>query len=162
MFNRKSITGLIVIIFIMTLANLAADSSPLQLALFNPIQLVPEGNAISGIRLNIYGKNISLSGVDIGIINHLGTGDSKGLELGTVNFIEGNFYGIQWGDLCNYTTQNFQGFQMAPINYARNMNGFQLGFLNYCENMIGLQIGIINIIHNGGILPIMPIINWNF
>jgi hypothetical protein len=55
---------------------------PIQLALFNPIQLAPEGESIKGLRLSlIYGKNASLTGVDWGFVNHL-TASSIGIQWG--------------------------------------------------------------------------------
>jgi hypothetical protein len=42
-----------------------ASEKPIQLSLFSPIQLVPEDNAISGVRLSLlYGRNTYVTGLD--------------------------------------------------------------------------------------------------
>ena len=44
-----------------------AQEKPVQLSLFNPIQLYGENTSIVGIRINIlYGKNSSVTGLDLG------------------------------------------------------------------------------------------------
>lgn len=46
-----------------------AESKPLQLALFEPIQLFSADTSITGLRVNfIYGRNKSVEGVDIGLV----------------------------------------------------------------------------------------------
>ena len=56
----------------------------------------------------------------------------------------------------------FEGLQWGTVNYAKNMNGLQLGLVNYAESMKGLQLGLVNIIRVGGVLPVLPIVNWSF
>ena len=47
-----------------------SQGNPIQLALFNPIQIVPEGESVNGIRLNlIYTKNANVTGFDMGLVN---------------------------------------------------------------------------------------------
>ncbi len=42
-----------------------SQHKPVQLSLFNPVQIVPESQSISGIRFNlIYGKNVNVTGFD--------------------------------------------------------------------------------------------------
>ena len=48
------------------------------------------------------------------------------------------------------------------MNYADKVEGVQLGFVNYVNSMYGLQIGLANIIRQGGVFPVMPIVNWSF
>ncbi|MEE9190239.1 MAG: hypothetical protein V3U16_05670, partial [Candidatus Neomarinimicrobiota bacterium] len=62
-----------------------SQSKPFQIALVNPAQLHPEEISISGLRWNIiYGKNASVTGIDVGFINHTTEGLSKGFQGGFI------------------------------------------------------------------------------
>jgi hypothetical protein len=140
----------------------AAQSKPINIALFNPIQIFPEDNSIEGLRINlIYGKNVSMVGLDWGLVNDIGTGGFKGIQWGFANICDGNFTGWQNG-LLNINKGNVEGFQCGWFNAGDHVSGFQLGLVNSAESMYGLQIGIINIIKSGGMFPVFPIINWSF
>jgi hypothetical protein len=140
----------------------AAASNPFQLALFSPVQLVPESDGVRGVRLDIlYGCNTEVRGLDLGLVNRTTSGESKVLQLGFVGWAEDNLSGFQWNDI-NFTRNDFKGFQWGVINYAGNARGFQLGLVNYTENMYGLQIGLINVIKQGKFLPFFPIFNFSF
>ncbi len=139
-----------------------AQGQPIQLALFNPIQIVPEGQAISGIRLNlIYGKNTSVTGVDFGLVNHTTSGHSQGLQFGFVGYNEADFTG--WMEhAVNITQGKDTGVQFGIFNHARRMEGVQIGLVNHAESLHGLQIGLVNVIDSGGAFPVLPIVNWSF
>lgn len=152
--------GLIVLMLIST--SVMAEKQPVQLSLFNPIQIFPEGDNVSGLRINfLYGKNTTVTGLDIGLVNHNTLGLSKGVQWGFVGIVEENFMGFQ-ANSFNITKKNFEGFQWGFVNYAGHANGFQLGLVNYAQSMKGLQIGLINIIKTGGQFPVFPIVNWSF
>jgi hypothetical protein len=139
-----------------------AEDRPVQLALFTPLQVFPEGDRISGVRLSLlYGRNVSVNGLDLGLINHATAGTSKGLQFGLVGLVDSDFVGWQDSSV-NVVKGNFKGFQWGFVNYAKSAKGFQLGFVNYAESMHGLQIGLVNIIRQGGVLPVLPIVNWSF
>jgi hypothetical protein len=140
----------------------AAQSKPINIALFNPVQIFPEDNSIAGLRINlIYGKNVSMVGLDWGLANHIGTGGFTGLQWGLANICDGNFVGVQ-GGLLNLSNKNVEGFQYGWYNTGDYVSGFQLGLVNSAGSMKGLQIGIINIIKTGGQFPVFPIVNWSF
>jgi len=140
----------------------AAQSKPINVALFNPIQIFPEDQSITGIRINfIYGKNVSMTGLDYGLVNGVGTGGFTGLQWGAVNMVDGKVEGFQ-GGFVNFDRADVEGFQYGWFNRGGYVNGFQLGFVNYAETMKGLQIGLINFIHSGGQFPVFPIVNWSF
>jgi hypothetical protein len=139
-----------------------AQNRPIQIALLTPVQIFPEKNSISGVRLNlIYGRNVSVTGLDLGLINHTTTGISKGIQFGMVGLADSDFTGWQ-DNWVNVTKGKFKGLQWGTVNYAKNMSGFQLGLVNYAQGMNGLQIGLVNIIRQGGVLPVLPVINWSF
>jgi hypothetical protein len=139
----------------------AAQGNPVQLSLFNPVQIVPEGEGISGLRLNlIYSKNSSLVGADLGLVN-MTTGPQSGVQWGLVGIVDGKFSGWQW-NFVSVDRGDFEGLQMGIYNSAGYVNGLQLGLINNAASMKGLQIGLVNIIKTGGAFPVFPIVNWSF
>ena len=140
-----------------------AQPRPIQIALITPVQIFSEDESISGVRWNIlYGRNVTVRGLDFGLINHTTGGLSKGVQFGLVGIVESDFLGWQHNQLVNYTKGDFEGFQWGFFNYAKRASGFQLGFFNYVESMHGLQVGLINVIEKGGACPVFPIANWSF
>ncbi len=153
-----------------------AQDQPFQLALINPVQIRGEEESISIFRFNlIYGKNVSIKGLDLGIANHLTGGESKGLQFGLIGFVGGDFIG--WMDnSINIVEGHFGGLQtgfynglgdgeavqFGIVNNAVDMKGFQLGIVNNTESMHGLQIGLLNIIKSKERFSILPIVNWYF
>jgi hypothetical protein len=139
-----------------------AEEKPVQLALVAPVQLFPENTDIVGIRFNLlYGRNASVSGLDLGLVNHTTTGVSKGLQFGLVGLNDGEFVGWQ-DNFVNSTRGRMEGLQWGFVNYAGHCSGLQLGFVNYAQTMHGLQIGLVNVIRSGGQFPVFPIVNWSF
>jgi hypothetical protein len=147
---------------VMLTAAKAEETRPVQLSLVTPIQIFSEDYRITGLRINLlYGRNASVSGLDIGLVNHTTTGESVGLQYGLVGVNDSDFLG--WQDcVVNITGGNFEGFQYGLVNYAHHMSGFQLGLVNYARTAKGLQIGLVNIIRQDGQFPVFPIVNWSF
>jgi len=162
---RRSLITLLVILslsFLLNPVSIFAQSNPIQIALVTPIQIVPEDQPVAGFRFNLlYGRNSSVTGLDIGLINHSTAGLSQGVQFGCVGVVEADFKGLQ-NNFINLNRGEFEGVQWGFYNYAYRMNGFQLGFVNYAVNMKGIQIGFINIIKQNGAFPIFPIVNWSF
>ena len=157
-------TIILVVVFSLILFNSAkAQDKPIQLALFNPVQIFDENTSITGLRINlIYGKNAQVSGLDWGLINHMTSGVSKGVQFGLVGIVEADFMGWQDNGV-NITHGKFEGLQWGIVNYAGTVSGVQIGLVNYAANMTkGLQIGLINVIKQGGQFPVFPIVNWAF
>jgi hypothetical protein len=154
--------GVIAVMLILGSAPVQAQTQPIQLALFNPIQIFPENTEISGIRLSLlYGKNTTVTGLDWGLVNHSTAGQSLGVQFGLVGYVEADFKG--WQDCgVNIVEGNFEGLQWGLVNYANYAHGLQLGFVNYAGSMKGIQIGLVNIIKQGGMFPFFPIVNWSF
>ena len=163
MITRNRLTTLAVaIMLIIMAAPLVAQDKPIQLSLFDPIQLVPANEGVSGVRLNlIYTRNAYVKGFDWGLVNHTTSGMSVGVQWSVVGLNEGDFLGWQ-GSVVNITKGNFEGFQWGFVNYANHASGFQLGLVNYAVTLNGLQIGLVNIIKQGGQFPVFPIVNWSF
>jgi hypothetical protein len=154
--------GLAALTFIFISMPSQAQDRPIQVSLVTPIQIFPEDNSITGFRLNlIYGRNISITGLDLGLVNHTTTGTSKGVQFGFVGLVDVDYVGWQ-DNSVNITKGKFKGLQWGIVNYAEFANGLQLGLVNYVESMKGIQIGLINIIRQEGMLPFFPIFNYSF
>jgi hypothetical protein len=152
------------------------EGEPFQLAFFCPLQIRDEHTSITALRLDlIYGKNVSVTGLDIGIANHCTGGQTLGLQYGLVGLVEGDFMGWQdnaisivYGAFTGFQSGFYnhcgrgEGFQMGIVNRATDMRGFQLGMVNYCETMYGLQVGLVNIIERKERLPVFVLVNWSF
>ena len=154
----------------------AQEEHPIQLSLLSPAQLVPEDEGIRGVRLTLfYGKNTSVTGVDLAVFANHTTRDFLGVQFGLVGVAEGTFTGAQLNWLVNVvegsfegvqsgfvsSAQNGLGLQFSGVNHARNFRGLQIGLVNYAETMDGVQVGFVNIIRRGGVLPVMPFVNWS-
>ncbi|MCW8810185.1 MAG: hypothetical protein OQJ93_03025 [Ignavibacteriaceae bacterium] len=139
-----------------------AQDNPIQLSLFNPIQIVPDNESVSGIRLNlIYTNNVNVTGFDWGLVNRT-TGKQLGVQWGGVNVTDGGCTGWQAG-FVNISKGNSVGLQTSWVNYHDGyFNGLQLSIVNYAATLKGLQLGLINIIGKGGFLPVFPIFNFDF
>jgi hypothetical protein len=160
--NRRVILGFVTLIFIFTATTALADERPIQLSLVTPVQIFPADDEIKGIRLNLlYGRNASVTGLDLGLINHTTSGISTGVQWGFVGLVDSDFLGWQ-NNTINVVKGEFKGFQWGFVNYAKRADGFQLGFVNFAESMHGLQIGLVNIISQDGAFPVFPIVNWSF
>lgn len=158
----KKIVGFLFVFIIISVIAHAGETKPLQLSLFNPVQIVNEDTSIKGLRLDLlYGVNDNVAGIDFGIVNR-DKGKGCGLQLGVVNrvscsfygyqrsifnVVEENFIGIQLGEVGNYVKGDYLGYQSGVVNITKDgFKGFQLGLLyNYAETMNGLQLGLINV-----------------
>jgi hypothetical protein len=162
--NNLGFRGTAILFLILIVFQLPAysQSKPCQIALVNPAQIHPEETHISGFRWNIiYGKNASVTGIDVGFINHTTEGLSKGFQGGFIGINDADFIGWQ-DNAFNITRGNVEGVQTGFYNSADNVNGIQIGIVNYARSMKGFQIGLVNIISQGGAFPVFPIINWSF
>ena len=153
---------------------LVAQDKPIQLSLFTPVQLVPEKQGVSAVRLNlIYSVNRSVQYVDLGLVNLTSGGASKGIQWAAVAINKGTFNGWQSG-FAAVTQARFeglqtgvftsalegQGLQWGGVNMSDHWSGLQLGIVNYAKRTSGVQVGLVNIIKEGGQFPIFPIVNW--
>ena len=152
----------IVAFFVLFSTVVFAQENPIQLSLFNPVQIVPASESVSGIRLNlIYTKNVNVTGLDLGLVNET-TGKQLGVQWGFVNLTDGGFTGWQSGAV-NVTHGGSVGLQTGWVNYHMgHFNGLQFSIVNYSATLKGLQLGLINIIGEGGFLPVFPIFNFDF
>ena len=161
---RRSSLAVVVALFVLSAGahplRAQVKEHPVNLSLVTPVQVFPATDAIKGVRLNlIYGKNVAMTGLDLGIANHV-TGLTKGVQWGLVNITESGM-GWQYG-FVNITEAEFEGLQWGGFNSAGRINGLQIAIVNYARRANGVQIGLVNIIEEGGFLPVMVIANWGF
>ncbi|MDT8369795.1 MAG: hypothetical protein RQ745_11345 [Longimicrobiales bacterium] len=152
----------------------AAAQKPIQLALVAPdLQLVDQEEAVRGLRLSLYGNNVRMTGFDLGLVAQttemfkgfqyglvtLNEGNAKGVSIAAVNVTQGFMQGLQIA-LVN-SGARAEGLQLGGFNHSRNYEGLQLGLVNYAAQMEGVQLGLINIIKEGGVFPVLPLVNWS-
>lgn len=179
MFNKKSLlaAGLFL------LANLAAAQSSFQLSLVPDAAIVPRGENVQGLALNVWGEN-EANGVTLGLVNGF-VGQSSGFSYSLIGTYGYNYRGVAWGGLVTYfegevrgwqagllnsNTGTLVGLQTGLINYATNARGLQWGFLNYTDYLHGVQIGLVNIVGTNPaftalpekLAPVFPFVNWSF
>ncbi|MCP4703426.1 MAG: hypothetical protein GY865_02350, partial [candidate division Zixibacteria bacterium] len=72
---RVLLGTVLLVLLILSVTPVMAQHKPVQLSLFNPIQIFPETDGITGVRLNLlYGRNTKVIGVDFGLVNHTTSG----------------------------------------------------------------------------------------
>lgn len=141
------------------------------------------GLGIGGVTIS----NARMRGIQVGLFNWSGgsgaaySDRSLGVQYGGVNYADA-FLGLQDG-LVNVSSGRLSGLQYGYLNCGRdlvgvqcggilvlgvnvaygNVEGCQIGILNYAQAMnCGVQIGILNVIANGGLFPVLPILNGGF
>ena len=134
---------------------------PIQLALVPQVQLVHEDNSIQGIRLNIYGRNYNVTGVDLGLA-HETKANFNGVSFGLLSLVHGEGRGLQFSGLYSEATVRMSGLQVGMVNRSNSMHGLQLGLANFADDMTGFQIGLWNEIKNKPRWNVIPIINAAF
>ena len=155
----------------------ATAQSPVQLSLFNPVQIVPEGGSVQGLSLGLaYTVNEDVTGVAFTLIVNKVTGDMKGWQGGFVNLVDGEVWGYQEG-FVNKVQGNFYGWQAGWFNIndslthglqtgiynqTNRLKGVQFGVVNTTDVLNGLQIGLLNINTSGDPYGLLPIVNWSF
>ena len=145
-FNRENtpmkkiiVYAFLSMVFMVPFRAYAEGWTPVQVALWNPVQLFSEDKDVYGFRLNfLYGKNQNLSGIDFGGYNAV-DGIQKGLQFGLFNFSK-DARGIDFG-LLNYSFA-LKGIQMGVVNYSEaDISGVQTGIILNSTNLVrGFQI----------------------
>jgi len=160
----KSLKILSVLALVGATALTARADAFFQAALWAPSpQLVPATESVSGIRLEVYGENQNMTGLDIGfansttgdfqglgglftLYNHVG-GTTTGVQWGVVNYTEGAVVGWQ-GGWINVNKANVTGLQTGLVSWnditTADVAGVQLGFVNTARHVTGVQLGFIN------------------
>lgn len=159
---KKQFVVIIIVFMFPLVSSQFAQSNPIQLSLWNPLQIVDEAKSVSVLRLSIYGVNSGMTGLDLGIWNETRSQPQVGVQFGIVGKSLAGFTGWQ-ASTVNISRSMFEGFQAGAVNYhTGKFSGLQLAIFNYTDSMNGIQIGLINIIKKGGFFPWFPIFNFSF
>ena len=148
-------------------------TKPINLALFAPVQIVPEDHSVKGFRFSLlYGKNHNVEGLDLSLVGI--ANDFTGVQVALAGITNGNFTGVNWGGVSVVkkdmkgvqlsfvnTAENMKWVQFGAVNYTQLAEGLQVSVVNWTESLHGVQIGLINFAKNG-FLPIFPFFNFNF
>ena len=156
----------------------ASSFTPVQLALWHPIQVFDEDVSVTGLRLVlISGVNQDVIGLDLLGIASLTRGNQTGLQLGFYDQVGGNLTGWQVGVFASDVDGRSRGFQSSGIanragqgdgvqfagvlNRTKRMRGLQISLVNWTDELEGVQLGLININRKGPI-PFLPLFNFGF
>ena len=158
------VAGTLLAVWTLLLAGqlVARADYPIQLALWPPdMQLVHEEESITGLRLEIYGRNRDMTGLDLGFV-HETTGGFGGVALGLVSLVDGEMYGFQWVWIYGRAGGGAHGWTAAIVTRANGgLHGLQTGVVNLTEgdsagvqlpglyngakaHLSGVQVGLVN------------------
>jgi len=160
----------------------ASEGSPINLSLWDPVQIVGREESVKGFRLNIfYTRNADVTGLDLGFIFNRTDGEFSGVQLAFANLtagdatgwmanfggvVKGHFTGLQgaiWGTTVYNGAGSTNGAQIGWVNNVEGkMSGLQLGFVNLAQSAHGVQIGLFNMISSKEKFSWLPIVNWQF
>jgi hypothetical protein len=149
----------------------AGQWTPVQAAIWPPVQFFGEAMSVYGLRLNLgQGRNENVWGIDAGVINTIANGqrglqagllnqseDAAGLNLGMANYTK-QITGLQAG-ILNAARDRADGLQAGIIlNHSDQVRGIQIGLINISGVLFGIQIGLLNKVEREW-LSVLPIIN---
>jgi len=141
---KVSRIGLLAVALVFAGAGISKADAPLQLALWPPVQLVPAENPITGLRLNIYGRNSAMHGLDLGLL-HETTGDFGGLGLGLSNREDGYMHGVQLSYGYIRISGNAVGWVHGKVGVVHgDLCGLRTGWIGWLDGEVhGVQIDAI-------------------
>jgi hypothetical protein len=153
-------------------------TTPVQFALWHPIQVFGEGVSVAGLRLSVIsGANRDVVGLDLSGIVALTRGNQVGQQVSLYNGVDGDVTGWQVGVLANDVDGRVRGLQTAVaynqagdgigvqlavgLNRTKHTRGLQVSLVNWTDQLDGAQIGLINV-NRGGPIPFLPFFNVGF
>jgi hypothetical protein len=179
----QTMKKILLTVSLLLITHLASAERPFQLSLTPDIAIVPRGDTVRGLALNVWGEN-EVQGVSLGLVNGL-VGDSRGFTWSYLGTYTESYRGVIWGGfftrstgdvvgwqaaMLNMSSGSMVGLQSGLVNIATDVKGVQLGLVNYTENMHGVQVGLINVItanpwfteFPSKLATGFPIVNWSF
>lgn len=143
-----------------------SDNTPIEIALFPPLQLPGTEFGVKGLRLSVVGLNREVRGLDLALMGNVTNVEFKGVAIaGLFNYNRGGstVIGLQVAGVANINSGHSEvyGVQLAGVNMAGTVYGLQLGLVNIATELHGVQIGLVNV-NKSGPFHISPIINAAF
>ena len=127
---------------VLSTALLAAETKPFEFSVFSPVQIQKPETEITGLRINlIMGRSAALKGMDMGFVNFI-DGDVTGLQCGFGSVISGDLLGYQYG-LIAQTYGEVRGWQGGWFCQTGSVGGVQSGVVSLCQEIHGAQFGMI-------------------
>jgi len=138
---RRSRIAVCVVALCLLVSGKAMADSPIQLALWPSVQLVPEDQNIRGLRLQVYGRNADVTALDLGFV-HETTGNFAGVQLGLVGMSAKDASGLQWNWFYSNADGNGLGWQSAVYSHTGgDFQGLQTGVVDITDgNTVGVQL----------------------
>jgi len=163
---KKVVVVMIAVLCMPWAGAIAGGTTPVQISIWNPVQVFPDDYDVAGFRCGLYSRNRHVYGLDVGVMTradessggiqvNLGCSTVSGLG---VDFIIPDLIGASepdWSVVDNASKSNkcasYTGLQLAyVVNYADDMRGIQLaGVGNYAVRLRGCQIGGVNECRSG-------------
>lgn len=174
----KKVAALVLIGLLATTGLVHAEAKPVQLSLFDPIQMVPADESIKGLSLNLfYVVNQDVTGLSYSFLGvNRAKGNVEGIQLGLGNWVDGDMFGWQpafvsrtgkrfvgWqGGIAAVTEGDFTGLQTGLVSWTEGFfHGAQLGLVNYgVGRFIGFQGGLVNITKGQASGLDLGVVNW--
>lgn len=142
----KTMRMLLAVVTLLVVAQgVAQADAPVQLALWPPdLQVVDAENRITGLRLNIYGRNSGMNGVDLGLL-HETTGNFGGLAIGLSNRDDGYMHGVTLSYGYVRVTGDAVGWVHGKVGVVHgNLCGLRTGWIGWLDGEVhGVQIDAI-------------------
>ncbi len=161
--GRKILLSALIVLGMIGIVH-AQETKFLQLAVFNPVQLVPEDQSIKGISLDLfYTVNKDVTGFSYSFFGvNRATGNAEGVEWGLGNWVEGYAHGWQSG-IVNHSGKRFVGLQGGAVNITKgDFTGLQWGLVNWTEGFLhGVQAGVVNVSKEQFIGADLGLVNYN-
>lgn len=154
------------------------SAAPLQLSLFEPVQLFAEDESIRGARLGLLSaRNQNVSGFDGVVFASLTNANQVGVQVSFYSQAGGDLLGLQAGvlranvdgaatgvQISNLATRSgaLTGVQISSLyNRADEVRGLQIALVNDAQDLEGVQLGLLNV-NRSGWLPVVPFLNFGF
>ena len=104
-------------------------------------------------------NDTNIAGIRAGLPISGGKNEVRGIEFAAIGCMTASMYGVQTAPIfC--TAKVLYGIQASPVNVADKVRGMQFGIFNASKDA-SFQLGIINY-NKDALIPLLPIINWNF
>lgn len=141
---------------------MAAAKSPVQVAIWHPIQYIDDDESIGRFRFCLlYGVNKDVTGVDVSPLAARTTGNQLGLQLAMYAEVDGDLSGWQGGGVAR-VGGTLRGVQHGFLfNEAGDVRGVQISLINRADSLDGAQIGLLNF-NDAGPLYFTPFLNFAF
>jgi hypothetical protein len=141
-------------------------TTPLELALFPPVQFPGTEYGVHGLRISVVGKNRESHGIDLALLGNITDQSFIGIAIaGLFNYNEtrATITGFQIAGVANINkaASALYGIQLGLYNKVSSVYGLQIGIVNVAKDLHGIQIGLINF-NESGPFKASPIINIGF